>query len=300
MGEVWRAYAPTFDRVVALKVLPTSFAGDKVFQERFRREARAAAGLDEPHVVPFYDFGEIDGQLYVTMRLINGRDLQDLIEDGPLPPARAVGIIEQIASALHAAHGIGLVHRDVKPSNILLDEDDFAYLIDFGIARGADDTRLTGTGSVIGSWHYMSPERLQAGQVDARSDIYALACVLYECLTGSAPYPGDNLEQQITAHLIAAPPRPSSTDPHVPVAFDAVIAKGMAKKPDQRYPTTVQLARAARAAITTPIAAAAPTMPAPPTMRAPVWPIESAAPPNIRFTPSGVSPSAPTQHRPGL
>src|SRR6202007_2856467 len=119
MGEVWRAYDPTMDRMVALKVLPHNFAGDQVFQERFRREARTAAGLDEPHVVPFHDFGEIEGRLYVTMQLINGRDLQDLLGDGPLPPERAVKIIEQIASALHAAHGIGLVHRDVKPSNIL-------------------------------------------------------------------------------------------------------------------------------------------------------------------------------------
>src|ERR1700737_3978519 len=129
MGEVWRGYDPPMDRGVALKVLPQNFAGDQVFQERFRREARAAAGLDEPHVVPFHDFGEVDGRLYVTMRLINGRDLQTMLADGPLAPERAVRIIEQVAKALHAAHRIGLIHRDVKPSNILLDEDDFAYLI---------------------------------------------------------------------------------------------------------------------------------------------------------------------------
>jgi serine/threonine protein kinase len=296
MGEVWRAYDPTMDRVVALKVLPPNFAGDKVFQERFRREARAAAGLDEPHVVPFHEFGEIDGRLYVTMRLIKGRDLQSMLADGPLPPARAVGIIEQIASALHAAHEIGLVHRDVKPSNILVARDDFAYLIDFGIARGAEETRMTGTGSIIGSWQYMSPERLRAGHVDARCDIYALACVLYECLTGRPPYPGDNLEQQITAHLTEPPPRPSSTDPNVPAMFDPVIATGMAKNPDQRYPTTVELAHAARDAITTPIRAAEPTMPAPPpTGPAPYPPVESVAPPGDWPIPSGVSPAAPTQ-----
>jgi len=126
MGEVWRAYDTAMDRVVALKVLPANLADDQVFQERFRREAKAAAGLDEPHVVPIHDFGEIGGRLFVTMRLIKGRDLQDLLHDGPLPPARAVWIIEQIAPALHAAHEVGLVHRDVKPSNILVTNDDFA------------------------------------------------------------------------------------------------------------------------------------------------------------------------------
>src|ERR1700758_1412815 len=259
MGQVWRAYDSATERMVALKVLPEHLAADEAFVQRFRREAHAAARLNNPHVIPIHTYGEIDGRLYVDMRLIEGRDLQSVLADGPLDPARAVRIIEQVAKALHAAHKIGLVHRDVKPSNILLDEDDFAYLIDFGIARGADETRLTGTGSVIGSWHYMSPERLRAGQVDARSDIYALACVLYECLTGNTPYPGENFEQQITAHLIEPPPRPSSTDPNMPVALDAVIATGMAKKPDDRYRTTVELANAAHDAITEPIPRPAPS-----------------------------------------
>src|SRR6202022_1852435 len=137
MGEVWRAYDTATERVVAVKLLPPNFADDPVFQERFRREAKAAAGLDEPHVVPIHDYGEIDGRLYVTMRLIKGRDLQTILADGPLEPARAVSIIEQVAQAVQAAHKIGLVHRDVKPSNILLDENGFAYLIDFGIAHAA-------------------------------------------------------------------------------------------------------------------------------------------------------------------
>ena len=128
--------------------------------QRFRREAHAAARLNNPHVVPIHDYGEIDGRLYVDMRLIEGRDLQQVLADGPLEPARAVRIIEGVAKALHAAHEVGLVHRDVKPSNILLDRDDFAYLIDFGIARAADDTRLTRTGGMIGTFHYMAPERL--------------------------------------------------------------------------------------------------------------------------------------------
>jgi serine/threonine protein kinase len=150
------------------------------------------------------------------MRLIEGRDLAKVLDDGPLPAHRAVRIVEQVASALRAAHKIGLVHRDVKPSNILVAENDFAYLIDFGIARAADQTSLTGTGAMIGSPHYMSPERFRGADADARADIYALACVLYECLTGSRSFPGESFESQMTAHSMDPPPRPSSTDPRVP------------------------------------------------------------------------------------
>jgi serine/threonine-protein kinase len=145
MGEVWRAFDTVTDRIVALKVLPAHLANDDTFKERFRREARAAAGLYEPHVVPIHGYGEIGGQLYVDMRLIMGRDLQTILSEGPLSPVRAVTIVEQVASALHAAHQIDLVHRDVKPSNILVTDSDFAYLIDFGIARTADETGLTST-----------------------------------------------------------------------------------------------------------------------------------------------------------
>jgi serine/threonine kinase PknH len=234
-------------------------------------------------VVPFYDFGEIDGRLYVTMRLINGRDMQALLADGPVRPARAVGIIAQIASALHAAHRIGLVHRDVKPSNILVAEDDFAYLIDFGIARTTEETRLTGTGSVIGTWAYMAPERITTGQIDPRSDIYALACVLHESLTGHTPFPTNSLEQQITAHLTAPPPRPSMLQSGVPQPLDAVIARGMAKNPDQRYQTARDLADAARNAITRPTAGPpaqpfAAHVPAPPTRPATGGPVSPSAP----------------------
>jgi serine/threonine protein kinase/class 3 adenylate cyclase len=276
MGEVWRAYDPTMDRVVALKVLPQNFAGDQVFKERFRREARAASGLDDPHVVPFYDFGEVDGQLYVTMRLIKGRDLQTILAEGPLSPERAVGIIEQVARALHAAHEVGLVHRDVKPSNILIADPDFAYLIDFGIARAAGETGLTATGGLIGTLRYMAPERFNTGQADARSDIYSLACVLYEALTGRPPFAGDSLEQQLAGHLATPPPWPSSSSPGVPEAFDAVVATGMAKDPDQRYATTVELADAARDAVTIPIQRPAPSP-------APNPPTEQAAPVTARW-----------------
>src|ERR1700739_1493039 len=143
-------------------------AADPTLVARFRREAAAAAALNNPQIIPIHNYGEIDGRLYVDMRLIEGRDLQQVLADGPIEPARAGRIIEGVALALHAAHKVGLVHRDVKPSNILLDENDFAYLIDFGIARAAEDTKLTGTGSIIGSWPYMSPEGLRAGQRGAR------------------------------------------------------------------------------------------------------------------------------------
>nr|WP_082946675.1 serine/threonine-protein kinase [Mycobacterium sp. ACS4054] len=259
MGEVWRAYDTVTDRIVALKVLPAHFAADETFQRRFRREAHSAARLNNPHVVPIHTYGEIDGRLFVDMRLIEGRDLATVLASGPMPPSRAVHIVEQVAYAVYAAHKIGLVHRDIKPSNILLDENDFAYLIDFGIARVLGETGLTGTDSVVGTLRYMAPERFKVGEADARSDIYALACVLYECLTGGAPFPGDSIEQQLAGHLSAPPPRPS--DSGAPPAFDAVIATGMAKDPAQRYATSVDMARAARDAITVPLHVPDPNVP---------------------------------------
>jgi serine/threonine-protein kinase len=257
MGEVWRAYDTAIDRIVAIKILPAEISRDEVFQQRFRREAHAAARLNSPHVIPIHTHGEVDGRLFLDMRLIEGRDLQSMLDRGPLAPARAVRIIEQVAKALHAAHKVGLLHRDVKPSNVLLDDDDFAYLIDFGLARVTGEQGLTEAGGVIGTFHYMAPERFTAGQIDAppidaRSDIYALACVLYECLTAAHPFPGDSLEQQISNHLATPPPRPSNTNPGLPGGFDIVIAKGMAKNPRERYGTAVELARAAQDAVTPP------------------------------------------------
>ena len=265
MGEVWRAYDTVIDRTVAIKILPAEFSTDEVFQQRFRREAHAAARLNSPHVIPIHTHGEIDGRLFVDMRLIEGRDLQSVLANGPpLAPARAVHIIEQVAKALHAAHRAGLLHRDIKPSNILLDDDDFAYLIDFGIARAAGELALTTAGDVVGTFHYMAPERFSSNQVDTRSDIYALTCVLYECLTRRHPFPGNTPEQQVTGHLRTPPPRPTSTNPRLPVGFDMVIAKGMAKNPGQRYATTMELARAAREAVSRPIARPQPTVAARP------------------------------------
>jgi ABC-type amino acid transport substrate-binding protein/predicted Ser/Thr protein kinase len=254
MGEVYRAYDTKTDRVVALKLLPPHMAADELFQQRFRRESQAAAGLNDPHVVPIHGFGEIDGRLYLDMRLIEGSNLGTILEDSevPLDPGFSVKVVEQVATALDAAHEAGLIHRDIKPSNILITPREFVYLIDFGLARTVGDKGLTTAGSTLGTMSYMAPERFEAGQVDPRSDIYALTCVLYECLTGERPYPADSLEQQIAGHMTAPVPRPSAINPSLR-AFDEVIAKGMAKKPARRYQTAGELAAAARQAADTPV-----------------------------------------------
>ncbi|WNG88462.1 bifunctional serine/threonine-protein kinase/transporter substrate-binding domain-containing protein [Mycobacterium sp. ITM-2016-00317] len=254
MGEVYRAYDTKTDRVVALKVLPHSMAQDETFKARFRHESQAAAGINDPHVVPIHGFGEINGRLYLDMRLIEGRNLGTMLSEStkPLGPAFAVSIIEQVANGLDAAHRLGLIHRDIKPSNILITGRDFVYLIDFGLARSAGEQGLTTAGSTLGTLAYMAPERFEGGEVDARSDIYALTCVLYECLTGSRPYPADSLEQQIAGHMVSPIPRPSDVDPRLE-AFDEVVAKGMAKKPAQRYQSAGELAQAARRALTAPV-----------------------------------------------
>lgn len=254
MGEVYQAYDTKTDRIVALKVLPPHLAQDTSFQDRFKRESHAAAGVNDPHVVPIHGFGEIDGRLYLDMRLIEGRNLGAMLTktDKPLEPAFAVKMVEQVAMALDAAHHAGLIHRDVKPSNILITGNDFVYLIDFGLARTAGEAGMTTAGSTLGTLAYMAPERFDTGKVDPRSDIYALACVLYECLTGARPYPADSLEQQIAGHMVAPPPRPSEKDPRL-AAFDDVIAKGMAKKPAKRYQTAGELAAATRTALSVPV-----------------------------------------------
>lgn len=251
MGQVYRAYDTGTERVVALKVLPPEYAHDPVYRARFRREAQVAARLSEPHIVPIHDYGEIDGRLFLDMRLVEGTDLATVLNTrGALTPAAAVSCIAQVAAALDAAHRAGLVHRDVKPSNILTAPDGFAYLIDFGIARGEGDTGLTSTGAAIGTFAYMAPERLDHGDYDGRADVYSLACVLYEVMTGSRPFPGTSVERQIAAHLSTPPPRPSASSVGVPAAFDAVIAQGMAKRPQDRFQTAGALAEAARAALT--------------------------------------------------
>lgn len=253
MGEVYEAEHTVKEWTVAVKLMSDTFSRDPVFRERMKREARTAGRLQEPHVVPIHEYGEIDGQMYMEMRLIEGTDLDTLLKRyGPLTPPRAVAIITQIASALDAAHAAGVMHRDVKPPNILVTRDDFAYLVDFGIASATTDEKLTQLGTAVGTWKYMAPERFSDDEVTYRADIYALACVLHEALTGAPPYRAESAGTLVTAHLMEPIPKPSALRSGIPKAFDAVIARGMAKKPEDRYASAGDLALAAREALTDP------------------------------------------------
>ncbi|WP_214405365.1 protein kinase domain-containing protein [Pseudonocardia lacus] len=251
MGEVYLAHDSRHERDVAIKLLPEILAGDPEYTSRFRRESRVAARLREPHVIPIHDFGEIDGRLYIDMRLVDGTDMGKVLQDGPMDPGRAVTLIGQVADALDAAHDDGLVHRDVKPSNILLTRNDFVYVVDFGIARsiGTAGTSLTMTGAAVGTLDYMAPERFTMSGIDRRTDVYSLTCLLHECLTATRPFKGSDLPALMYAHLFNEPPRPSEMVPGLPPALDDVINRGMAKQPEDRFATAGELAAAARVAV---------------------------------------------------
>lgn len=309
MGEVYEAYDNQIGRRVALKIIKSQFANDRKFRTRFERESHAAATLQEPHVIPIHGFGEIDGSLFIDMRLVRGNDLESLIAKGPLEPSRAVAIIAQIAAALDAAHAEGLVHRDVKPQNIVVTPADFAYLVDFGIAEVmGENTRLTAANMRVGSWAYMAPERFSDRDITPSADVYSLACVLYEALTGQLPFPADSQGGFVAAHLATPPPRPSLTNPRVPATLDDVIARGMAKEPDDRYGSAGALARASERALRSGVRTAvdatdqAPTRPAtwppipqPPIPQPPmpVRPQQQVYPQT--FPPSGPQPVVPSE-----
>lgn len=248
-GAVYEAFDTGKQRTVAVKILADELSTSPTFRTRFQRESQAAAILQEPHIIPIHDWGEIDGSLYIEMRLVQGQTLLDLIAGGPLAPARAVAIISQVAAALDAAHAEGLIHRDVKPQNIIVTPADFVYLVDFGIAEGRGDPRLTTVGTQIGTLNYMAPERFRDAVTTLAVDVYSLACVLYESLTADAPFAGDSLEHLVAAHLALPPPRPSAANPRIPAALDGVVARGMAKHPDERYGSAGELARAAQRAL---------------------------------------------------
>ncbi len=252
MGEVYTAYDTSKDRVVALKLLPPHLADDPGYKDRFRHESRTAARLAEPHVIPIHDFGEHDGVLFMDMRLVEGADLRAILDSsGALSAERAVALIGQIAEALDAAHASGLVHRDVKPENVLVTKNDFAYLVDFGIARQDQDTRVTRPGSAIGSLDYMAPERFSdLSAPGPAADIYALGAVLAECLTGRKPFPdADDLPALLAAHAHGPRPKPSRMNPRVPAALDDVVARAMDATPARRYQRAGDLASAAQAAV---------------------------------------------------
>lgn len=266
MGQVARATDTRLGRDVALKVMHPSTATDDEYRARFKREAAIVARLTDPHVIPIHGYGEIDGRLYLDMRLVEGRDLAQLLDRGQLEVSRTLDLLSQIGDALDSAHRAGLVHRDVKPSNMLVDPRGFAYLVDFGIASSISQQDLTATGQVVGSASYMAPERLHAGShPDARSDVYSLACVLYQGLTSHKPFVADDQVQLIAAHLHEPPPSLQRFRPDLPDSLDRVVRAGMAKDPAQRPATAPELMDAARAAMRQPRSSATP---APPPRRA--------------------------------
>ena len=255
MAVVYRAEDTRLGRKVALKVLTPVLAHNEQFQQRFIRESRLAASLDHPNIVPIYEAGEADGQLFIAMRYVAGSDLKALLgQTGGLPLARLLRIFVQIGDALDAAHELGLVHRDVKPGNILVASTqertghgyfDHVYLTDFGLTKRTTSLSgaLTGTGHFLGTVDYVSPEQIQGAPVGPSTDIYALGCVLYECLTGQLPFHRDDDAALLWAHLVEAPPPVTSLRPDLSPAVDDVVARAMAKAPEDRYGSCHDLVR---------------------------------------------------------
>jgi serine/threonine protein kinase len=255
MAWVFRARHLRLDRLVALKVLKPALASDRAYQRRFVAEARAASAVDDPHIIPVYEADEADGVLFIAMRFIPGGDLSRLAErEGPMPPARAADFISPVASALDAAHGAGLVHRDVKPANILVDarsgRPDHVYLSDFGVSKAAMSTlNLTGVGDFIGTASYSAPEQFEGKGVDGRTDQYALACVTYQLLTGTVPFRRDTFMSVMMAHVSTPPPSLVAQRPDLPEAADRVLARALAKAAADRYETCGDFAEALREAL---------------------------------------------------
>ena len=254
MSVVYLADDTRLDRRIALKVMAEELAGNASFRTRFVREAKMAANLEHPNIVPLYDAGEIDGVLYLAMRVIRGTDLRQVIDaDGALDPARTMAIMRQVASALDAAHRAGLVHRDVKPGNILLARDgdeEHAYLSDFGLTKQvSSDSGLTKTGTFMGTVDYVAPEQIRGYEVDGRTDQYSLGCVLYECLTGRVPFVKDQDVATLFAHVEDEPPRVSAMRPEYPAEVSDVVARAMAKQREARFETCLGFVQAARSAL---------------------------------------------------
>jgi len=266
MGRVWRARDTLLERPVAVKVLREELTGDSTFRARFRAEAQHTAALHHPNIASVFDYGEIevDGEClaYLVMELVEGEALSALLErEGRLDPARTLDVLRQTSAALAAAHAIGLVHRDVKPGNVLVGNDGTVKIADFGIAWSASSVPLTGTGQVVGTAHYLSPEQADGAKASSASDVYALGTVAYECLTGRRPFDGENAVQ-IALKQIREQPAPLPAD--IPAGIRAVVERAMAKDPAARYPDGAALRAAVDAVATTsPTAAVAPSAPAP-------------------------------------
>jgi YVTN family beta-propeller protein len=254
MGAVYRARDIDLGRTVALKVLAPEFADNERFRERFLRESRLAASLDHPHIVPIFEAGEAEGVLFLAMRYVEGTDLARLVaEEGPLDSERVVALAEQAASALDAAHEQGLVHRDVKPSNMLIARSggrEHCYLADFGLTkRTGSISGLTATHQVVGTLDYVAPEQIRGAEIDARADVYSLACVLHECLTSERPFERATDVAVLWAHVHEEPPLVTSRRPELPKAIDHVLARGLAKEPADRYGSCGELVVAVRDAL---------------------------------------------------
>ena len=250
---VYRAEHVRLGRTAALKLLAPALGESDSRQERFLRESKLAASLDHPNIVPVYDAGEENGRLYIAMACIDGDDLKALlVKEGALPPRRALRIVGQVAAALDAAHARGLVHRDVKPANILIGDGDRAFLSDFGVVKEVAEVGTTRTGSFVGTIDYCAPEQIEGRDVDARADVYALACVLYECLVGTPPFHRSSDVAILNAHLHAPPPKLSKAAPDLPPALEPVLAKALSKSPLDRYASCGELVAAARAAVAAP------------------------------------------------
>ena len=254
MGAVYRAQEAELERKVALKVIAPELAADDRFRDRFLHESRIAASLDHPHVIPIHKAGEESGLLFLAMRYVEGKDLAQLLaEEGALEPRRAVDILSQVAEALDAAHEQGLVHRDVKPSNVLIAEaagKEHCYLADFGLTKRTGSlSGVTAAGEIVGTLEYVAPEQITGDPLDERSDVYSLGCVLYECLTGQSPFPRATDVALLWAHVHEEPTPPSKARPELPRELDTVLARALAKEPGRRYRTAGELIAATRSAL---------------------------------------------------
>jgi serine/threonine-protein kinase len=252
MGSVYLATHERLGRRVALKVIAPELAHDDDFRARFLREARLAASLDHPHVIPVYDAGEVDGVLFIAMRYVRGSTLQQVLGDaGALSVAETVRIAEQVGSALDAAHAAGLVHRDVKPANVLLAEPDgHVYLGDFGLAKPMSSASTTRTGFFLGTADYSAPEQIEGRPLDGRADVYSLGAVAFRCLTGRPPFTRDTEFAVLQAHLGEPPPQVTTLRPELPLEIDRAVATALAKRPEKRYASAGEFAQALREAVT--------------------------------------------------